>query len=100
MDQNTYRDALLAQNSTSVAGLAFRLAEMVEALKGHGHQSVAHNPAVRALIYRLAWLTGMTEAEGYFDALDQCLGELNHDEQQAVLEAMQTDAAERLVRLG
>ena len=60
-----YIDALLAQNSDSLTGIVFRLAEIVEALKGDGPKSVVHNPAVQALIYRLAWLTGMTEAEGY-----------------------------------
>jgi hypothetical protein len=43
-----YIDALLAQNSDSPVGLAFRLAEIVETLKGDGQNSVAHDPAVRA----------------------------------------------------
>lgn len=100
MEQNTYRDALLSQNCQSVVGIAFRLAEVVEALKGDGPALVARNPAVRALIYRLAWITGMTDTAGYFDALDKCLGELDGDERQAVLESMQTDALKRMVRLG
>jgi hypothetical protein len=99
MEQNTYRDALLSQNCESVVGIAFRLAEVVEGLKGHGPKSVACNPAVRALIFRLAWLTGMTDTAGYFDALDACLGELDEDDRQAVIESMQTDAVRRMVRL-
>ena len=69
MDEEIYIDALLAQNSDSVVGLAFRLAEIVETLKGDGHDSVAQNPAVRALVFRLAWLTGMTEPDALTKAI-------------------------------
>jgi hypothetical protein len=98
--EEIYIDALLAQNSDSLVGLAFRLAESVEALKGGGQTSVAQNPAVKALVFRLAWLTGMTDAEAYYEALDECLAELDDDHQQAVLESMQTEAVRRMVRLG
>lgn len=100
MDEETYIDALLAQNSDSVVGLAFRLAEIVETLKADGPKSVAQNPAVRALVFRLSWLTGMTDNAGYYAALDDCLAQLDDDHQQAVLESMQSAAAERILRLG
>ena len=100
MDEEIYIDALLAQNSDSLTGIAFRLAEIVETLKGDGHDSVAQNPAVKALVFRLAWLTGMTDAEAYYEALDECLKQLDDDHQQAVLESMQTEAVRRMVRFG
>ncbi len=78
-------------------GIVFRLAEIVEALKGDGQDSVAQNSAVKALVFRLAWLTGITLADAYCEALDDCLAELDDDHQQAVLESMQTEAVRLLL---
>jgi len=100
MEEEIYIDALLAQNSESLVGLAFRLAEIVETLKADGPKSVADNPAVKALVFRLAWLTDVTDTAGYYTALDECLAQLDDDHQQAVLESMQSAAAERILRLG
>jgi len=98
-----YRDALLAQNSGSVIGVAFRLSEMVEVMKGGGPELVAHNPAVRVLIARLAWLAGLggiKNTEAYFAALDDCLGQLDEEDQEEVLELMQGEALRRILDLG
>jgi len=100
MDQDIYKDALLAQISDSVVGIAFQLAEVVETLKGDGPALVAHDPAVRALTFRLAWLTGTTRTDAYYAALDECLEQLDDDNQRAVVESIQTDAARRILRLG
>jgi hypothetical protein len=100
MDQDIYIDALLAQISDSVVRIAFQLAEVVEILKGDGQDSVAQNPAVKALVHRLAWLTGTTRIDAYYAALDECLEQLDDDNQRAVVESIQTDAARRILRLG
>lgn len=102
MDEDIYTDALLAQSSGSVIGIAFRLAEVVEVMQRGGPELVAHNPAVRALVARLAWLCGLggvKDSVVYHAALDDCLAELG-EEREAVLESMQDDLVRRFLGLG
>lgn len=102
MDQDIYRDALLAQSSGSVIGIAFRLAEVVEEVKGDGPEVVVQHPAVRALVARMAWHCGLgiANTDAYYAALDDCLGQLDEDHQEAVLAIMQEQAVRRILGVG
>ncbi len=94
MNTDIYRDALLAQSSGSVIGLALRLAEVVEEVKGAGPESVARHPAVRAIAARMAWLCGLgiADTDTYYSALDNCLEELDADDQDEVLAILREKA--------
>ena len=97
-----YRNALLTQSSGSVIGIAFRLAEVVEVMEGGGPELIAHNPAVRVLVARMAWLCGLggvKDTEAYHAALDDCLDELGEDRDE-MLEFMQDDLLRRIFGLG
>lgn len=101
MDEDIYTDALLAQSSDSLIGIAFRLAEMVEVMKGGGAELVAHNPAVRVLVARMAWLCelgGVKDRAVYHAALDICLDELG-DEREEMLEYLEDDFVKRMCGL-
>jgi len=102
MDQDIYRDALLAQSSGSLVGIAFRLAEIVEEVKAAGPELVAGHPAVRALVARMAWLCGLgiANTDAFYAALDDCLGQLDEDDRDEVLEIMREQAVRRILGVG
>lgn len=72
-------------------------------LKGDGPELVAQHPAVRALTARLARLAGLggcKDTDAYYAALDDCLGQLDEDDQEEVLAIMREQAVRRILGVG